>query len=119
MCFGKTSLRQTPRGCWRAASVLASLFTAALTLPVASPAGANILVTIDKSAQQMSVAVDGAQRYVWPVSTGRPGYDTPNGTFKPNRMDADHLLAGMGQCADAAYDLLRPATATPSTASST
>jgi hypothetical protein len=25
------------------------------------------------------------------VSTGRPGYDTPNGTFKPNRMDADHL----------------------------
>jgi hypothetical protein len=90
MCFGKTSLRQTPRGCWRAASVLASLFTAALTLPVASPAGANILVTIDKSAQQMSVAVDGAPRYVWPVSTGRPGYDTPNGTFKPNRMDADH-----------------------------
>ena len=39
----------------------------------------------------MTVAVDGAQRYVWPVSTGRPGYDTPNGTFKPNRMDADHL----------------------------
>src|SRR4029077_16701649 len=94
MFFGKTSLRQTPRGSWRASwralSVLASLFTAALTLPFASPAGANILVTIDKSAQQMSVAVDGAQRYVWPVSTGRPGYDTPNGTFKPNRMDVDH-----------------------------
>jgi hypothetical protein len=94
MCFGKTSLCQTPRGSWRgswrAASVFASLFTAALTLPFASPAGANILVTIDKSAQQMSVAVDGAQRYVWPVSTGRPGYDTPNGAFKPNRMDADH-----------------------------
>jgi L,D-transpeptidase-like protein len=70
--------------------MLASLFTAALTLPFAFPAGANILITIDKSAQQMSVAVDGAQRYVWPVSTGRPGYDTPNGTFKPNRMDADH-----------------------------
>jgi hypothetical protein len=91
MFFCKTSLRQTPRGCWRAASVLASLFTAALTLPLASPASASILVTIDKSAQQMSVAVDGAQRYVWPVSTGRPGYDTPNGSYKPNRMDADHL----------------------------
>ena len=39
----------------------------------------------------MSVAVDGAQRYAWPVSTGRPGYDTPNGTFKVNRMDADHF----------------------------
>jgi len=28
---------------------------------------------------------------MWPVSTGRPGYDTPNGSFKPNRMDADHF----------------------------
>jgi lipoprotein-anchoring transpeptidase ErfK/SrfK len=39
----------------------------------------------------MTVAVDGATRYVWPVSTGRAGYDTPNGTFKVNRMHADHL----------------------------
>jgi hypothetical protein len=39
----------------------------------------------------MSVSVDGTVRYVWPVSTGRPGYDTPNGVFKPNRMDADHF----------------------------
>ncbi len=38
----------------------------------------------------MAVAVDGQQRYIWAVSTGRPGYDTPNGSFKPNRMDADH-----------------------------
>ena len=39
----------------------------------------------------MTVAVDGAQRYTWPVSTGRAGYDTPNGTFKVNRMDANHF----------------------------
>jgi hypothetical protein len=64
---------------------------AALMLPLAAPASANVLITIDKSAQQMSVQVDGAQRYVWPVSTGRPGYDTPSGNFKPNRMDADHF----------------------------
>jgi hypothetical protein len=38
----------------------------------------------------MIVSVDGAQRYVWPVSTGRAGYATPNGTFKVNRLDADH-----------------------------
>lgn len=69
------------------------VYGCALTTVVAlsaAPASANILVTIDKSSQQMSVAVDGAQRYVWPVSTGRPGYDTPSGTYKPNRMDADH-----------------------------
>ncbi len=69
----------------------ASLLAAALTVPCASLARANIVVTIDKTTQQMAVAVDGAPRYVWPVSTGRRGYDTPNGTFKVNRMDADHL----------------------------
>ncbi len=71
--------------------VLASLLAAALAMACASLARANIIVSIDKSRQQMSVAIDGTPRYVWPVSTGRAGYDTPNGTFKVNRMDADHL----------------------------
>lgn len=55
-----------------------------------APARANVLVTIDKSAQQMTVAVDGVPRWRWPVSTGRPGYDTPSGSFKAFRMEADH-----------------------------
>jgi hypothetical protein len=86
MFFSKMSVVTAPDGAW----LRACAFATALALPLAAPASANILVTIDKSTQQMSVAVDGAQRYVWPVSTGRPGYDTPSGTFKPNRMDADH-----------------------------
>ena len=61
------------------------------TLLLASGARANILISIDKSTQHMSVSVDGTPRYEWPVSTGRAGYDTPNGTFKANRMDADHF----------------------------
>jgi hypothetical protein len=69
----------------------ASLLAAALAVPFALPARAAILIAIDKTTQQMAVSVDGTQRYVWPVSTGRSGYETPNGTFKPNRMDADHL----------------------------
>jgi L,D-transpeptidase catalytic domain len=69
----------------------ASLVIAALAVACAAPARAAILVNIDKGAQRMTVAVDGETRYVWPVSTGRRGYDTPNGTFKVNRMDADHL----------------------------
>jgi hypothetical protein len=76
----------------RSGSLLpASLLAAALAVAFATPANAAIVIDIDKSAQQMSVSVDGAERYVWPVSTGRAGYDTPNGTFKINRMDADHL----------------------------
>jgi hypothetical protein len=68
-----------------------SLIGAALAISFAATAHAAILVNIDKSSQRMTVSVDGATRYTWPVSTGRPGYDTPNGTFKANRMDADHL----------------------------
>ena len=75
----------------RTALLPASLLAAALALPCAAPARASILVTIDKTTQRMSIAVDGATRYVWPVSTGRPGYDTPNGTFRPFRMEADHF----------------------------
>ena len=50
------------------------------------PAAANVVVTIDKSTQQMTVAVDGTPRYHFVVSTGRPGYGTPNGTYRPERL---------------------------------
>src|ERR1700719_1611112 len=69
----------------------ASLIAAALALPCASAAFANIDIAIDKNTQQMSVAVDGAPRYTCTGSRRRPGYDTPNGTFKVNRMDANHF----------------------------
>ena len=73
------------------ASLPAAALALTLALPFATAARANIAIAIDKSTQSMSVAVDGQQRYSWPVSTGRPGYDTPSGTFKVNRMDADHF----------------------------
>jgi len=60
-------------------------------LALAEPAGANIMIVIDKSAQKMTVTVNGEDRYTWPVSTGRNGYDTPNGDFQPFRMEKDHF----------------------------
>jgi hypothetical protein len=57
----------------------------------AAPAQAAVLVTIDKSAQQMTVSVDGRPLHQWPVSTGKAGYDTPNGKFKAFRMERDHF----------------------------
>ena len=47
---------------------------------------ADVVVQIDKSSQRMSVSVNGAARYTWPVSTGRSGYGTPSGTFHPQMM---------------------------------
>ncbi len=54
------------------------------------PARAEILISVNKSTQRMTVAVNGRVRYVWPVSTGRSGYETPSGTFRPFRMDRHH-----------------------------
>ncbi len=52
-----------------------------------SRAEAGIVVTVDKSTQRLSVSVEGSQRYEWPVSTARWGYGTPNGTYRPERLE--------------------------------
>ena len=46
-----------------------------------------VLVTIDKTRQQMTVSVNGVERYEWPVSTGRAGYSTPSGTYTATSMN--------------------------------
>jgi hypothetical protein len=63
---------------------------AGLTLFATGAAQANVSITIDKNAQRMTVAVDGVERYQWPVSTGIPSYETPNGSFRTFRMEEDH-----------------------------
>jgi hypothetical protein len=67
-----------------------SLTALALLASASIPASADVLIHVDQSAQRMSVAVNGAPVYDWVISTGKPGNDTPNGDFRPNRMDADH-----------------------------
>jgi hypothetical protein len=54
----------------------------------ASPAFANVVISVNKNTQQMSVSVDGVPRYRFTVSTGRAGYGTPNGTYHPQRLAA-------------------------------
>src|SRR6185295_3481222 len=66
----------------------AALLACALS---ALSAHAAVLVTVDKSTQQMTVAVDGRPLYQWPVSTGIAAYDTPGGKFRAFRMERDHF----------------------------
>ena len=56
-----------------------------------SPALAKVDITVNKDSQIMTVAVDGVTKYRWPVSTGIPSRETPNGSFKAFRMEADHF----------------------------
>ncbi len=70
---------------------IATLAVACLvTLALGQTASADILINVNKSTQRMTVTVDGRRLYEWPVSTGRPGYETPSGTFRPFRMDRTH-----------------------------
>ena len=62
----------------------------ALSLFATGAAQAKVAITVDKDNQQMTVAVDGVERYHWPVSTGIPSYETPNGSFRTFRMEEDH-----------------------------
>lgn len=64
---------------------------ASCLVAVANVAYASVDIFIDKSRQRMTVAVDGVKRYTWPVSTGKFGYATPSGTFRPFRMERDHF----------------------------
>jgi lipoprotein-anchoring transpeptidase ErfK/SrfK len=58
----------------------------ALLVSTNGSAGAEVLINIDKSAQHLSVAVEGAVLHTWPVSTGRRGYGTPSGAFRPELL---------------------------------
>src|SRR3954465_9992070 len=69
--------------------VLAGILAAAGMAAV--PANANVLITIDKTSQRMTVAVNGEPRWNWRVSTGRAGRETPSGKFSAFRMEADHF----------------------------
>jgi hypothetical protein len=54
-------------------------------------AQAKVAITVDKDNQRMTVAVDGVERYHWPVSSGLPSYETPGGSFRTFRMEEDHF----------------------------
>jgi L,D-transpeptidase-like protein len=60
-------------------------------LSATGAAQAKIAITVDKNNQLMTVAIDGVERYRWPVSTGNPSHETPNGSFRTFRMEEDHF----------------------------
>ena len=66
----------------RLTAVLSALVFACSTVA----ASAGVQVHIDKGAQRMLVMVDGRPAYLWPVSTGRGGFGTPSGRFRPQWM---------------------------------
>jgi lipoprotein-anchoring transpeptidase ErfK/SrfK len=69
----------------------AAFVGAFLAVFAATTASAGVLININKTTQRMTVSVDGKHRYTWKVSTGKFGYGTPSGTYKPFRMEPTHF----------------------------
>lgn len=67
----------------RAASLAFVALMASTTL-----AFALVRVDIDLNTQTMHVASAVGDDYVWPISSGRHGFPTPTGTYRPQRMMA-------------------------------
>jgi hypothetical protein len=65
------------------------LLTVFLLLVGGSAAMADVVVTIDKENQRMTV-FDVKSVYMWRVSTGAPGYGTPTGDYRGIRMAAEY-----------------------------
>nr|WP_316656921.1 L,D-transpeptidase [uncultured Gellertiella sp.] len=48
---------------------------------VAPAAASSLVARISISDQKMIVYENGSEKYIWPVSTARPGYSTPSGSY--------------------------------------
>jgi hypothetical protein len=64
---------------------------AALFMMIAEADAKKVVIVVSKPGQKMTVSVDGTTEYVWPVSTGAGQYETPSGTWRPFRMEAEHF----------------------------
>ncbi len=74
--------------------MLRGLLTAILALGLLSAASlgalARVDVRIDLTAQRMNVSVDGVPRHSWPISSGRRGFRTPTGSYRPTVLRRMH-----------------------------
>jgi lipoprotein-anchoring transpeptidase ErfK/SrfK len=58
---------------------------------LADVSASRVEARIDIASQRMVVKVDGEVRHVWKVSTGRTGFATPRGAYKPQRMHVSYF----------------------------
>lgn len=74
---------------WLGRTVLAAtvLFATLALFALLGAARADLLIRINKSTQRMTVEREGVQTNVFVVSTARRPYGTPNGTFRPQRLE--------------------------------
>src|ERR1700761_6555244 len=66
--------------------ILGPLTAVAACVALQAPAKATVHIDVDLSNQTMHVTSASGGEHEWAVSTGRPGYRTPTGYYRPQRM---------------------------------
>jgi len=69
-----------------AAIVVAVMAAGGTLATTAEAAAARLVATIDLSDQTMRVSLGKKTLYNWAISSGKRGYRTPTGTYRPGRM---------------------------------
>ncbi|KMW57612.1 hypothetical protein AIOL_002577 [Candidatus Rhodobacter oscarellae] len=70
--------------------IIAALCTAIALLSGGANASTEIVAWVDISTQEMVVEVNGEPLHKWPVSTARPGKETPLGEWGVEWLSAKH-----------------------------
>jgi lipoprotein-anchoring transpeptidase ErfK/SrfK len=73
----------------RQKSRLSLAFAAVISALAQTSAHAGIVAKVDLSGQQMDVFVDGKLKHSWSIASGRDGFETPTGKFRPQRLERD------------------------------
>ena len=66
---------------------MAAALASALAGASVKAEAASLVAMVDVSSQTMTVSQYGQVLYRWNVSTARPGYVTPRGTYRPQRAE--------------------------------
>ena len=74
-------------------AVLASLATVSLW---SAPAGATVNISVNLASQRMTVTNSRGETHTWAISSGRMGYVTPRGTYRPQSLRRMHYSRKYG-----------------------
>jgi L,D-transpeptidase catalytic domain len=67
-------------------TLLTRVLALAVLMAAPSYAYARVEINIDLASQTMTVHSGSGETYVWPISSGKVGYATPRGVFRPRAL---------------------------------
>jgi len=67
--------------------------------------GRSVIAVGNTRAHRTQIYVDGKLKYNWPISSGRPGDDTPNGSYLTIEKENPVLMKGPGYALEVPYSV--------------